>query len=255
MTTISMRISPWILLLLAFMSGIWVSCAKKSGNGTMEDEGLEVLVFSKTGAFRHESIGPGSVSFKEYFEKKGIHATQSEDASLFTDTGLKQYDVILFFLTTGNILDSMQEAALMKFVGSGKGFVGIHSAADTEYDFPWFGELVGARFASHPDIQEAVFVKMDTSHLSVKHLPERWTRVDEIYNYVEVPSNVKVVLGVDEATYSGGTHGANHPVSWYREYYGGRSFFTAMGHTVETYQDTLFLEHILQGVRWAGKEY
>ena len=255
MKQVLISISRYNVLLIAILAVMWTSCAKKSGNGTIEDEAPEVLIFSKTGAFRHESIGPGSASLKEYFDKEGIHTTQSEDASLFTDEGLKQYDVIIFFLTSGNILDSLQEVALMKFVGSGKGFVGIHSAADTEYEFPWFGDLVGARFANHPEIQEAVFVKMDTSHLSVKHLSDRWTRVDEIYNYVEVPSNVKVVLSVDEATYSGGTHGANHPVSWYREYYGGRSFFTAMGHTVESYQDTLFLEHILQGVRWAGKEY
>lgn len=141
----------------------------------------------------------------------------------------------------------------MKHVRAGKGFVGIHSAADTEYDWPWFSELIGVSFANHPDIQKATFVRLDTSHPSVKFLPDRWMREDEMYNYTVLPDSVHVVLGVDESTYTGGAHGDYHPVSWYHEYDGGRSFYTALGHTVENYQDTLFLRHIMEGVKWAGK--
>jgi type 1 glutamine amidotransferase len=95
-------------------------------------------------------------------------------------------------------------------------------------------------------------MKIDTQHLACKHLPERWNWTDEWYNFKSVPSNVQILLSVDEATYQGGTHGTNHPVSWCQEYDGGRSFYTALGHTVENYSDTLFLKHILEGVKWAA---
>jgi type 1 glutamine amidotransferase len=216
---------------------------------------LNVLIFSKTKGYRHESIQPGGAALKSYFEKYGITSTQSEDSSVFNGNNLSAYDAILFFQTTGNVLDSIQQIAFQKFIRSGKGFVGIHSAADTEYDWPWFVDLLGVQFADHPDIQTATVVKTDTSFIACKHLPDRWTRTDEWYNFKKLPVNVRVLLSVDEATYQGGIHGANHPISWCHEYDGGRSFYTAMGHTVENYQDTLFLEHIMQGVRWASGRF
>lgn len=238
-----------LLMLLSFSS-----CSKNDNHVESPTKKLNVLLYSKTGAFRHESIEAGGEALKKYLNARQINAVQSEDSLLFTGDKLSTYDVVVFFLTTGNILDSLQQLALMKHIQSGKGFVGIHSAADTEYDWPWYENLVGVRFASHPEIQQATFVKLDTSHISVKHLPERWNRVDEIYNFKELPDSVHVVLGVDETTYQGGTHGDYHPISWYQVFEGGRSFFTAMGHTVENYQDTLFLEHLHRAIAWAGKQ-
>jgi len=217
-------------------------------------EKMNVLLFSKTNAFRHESIEPGGAAIKSYFEEHDISVTQSEDSSVFNGNQIGGYDVVIFFNTTGNILDSLQQESLVKHVQAGKGFVGIHSASDTEYDWPWYAELVGAQFSNHPDIQQASVMKTDTHHIACKHLPDRWTRTDEWYNFRQLPANVNYLLTVDEATYQGGAHGEMHPVSWCHEYDGGRSFYTAMGHTVESYQDTLFLEHILQGVLWAGKQ-
>jgi type 1 glutamine amidotransferase len=211
-----------------------------------------VLIFSKTNSFRHECIEPGSAALKSYFEKWGIAATISEDAALFTHDGLKLYDVIMFFQTSGNIMDSIQQVAFEEYIRSGKGFVGVHSAADTGYDWPWYGLLVGAYLTSHSDIQSAALQKVDTAHLSCKHLPDRWTRTDEWYNFKEISEHVQVVLTIDEATYQGGTHGDHHPMAWYQHFDGGRSFYTALGHTVESYQDTLFLEHLRQGVLWAA---
>jgi type 1 glutamine amidotransferase len=157
----------------------------------------------------------------------------------------------MFLLTTGNVLGPQEEAALEKFIRSGKGYVGVHSACDTEYDWAWYGQLAGAYFASHPDIQPASIVKTDSVHMATTHLPQRWQRTDEWYNFKQVPTQVNVLLKLDETTYQGGAHGDDHPISWCRQYDGGRAFFTAMGHTVESYQDTLFLEHILQGTMWA----
>ncbi|HZV67911.1 MAG TPA: ThuA domain-containing protein [Saprospiraceae bacterium] len=211
-----------------------------------------VLIFSRTKAFRHECIEPGTIALESYFKSHGVTSVHSEDSSMITDDNLKPFDAVIFFQTTGNILDSMQQIAFQKFIHSGKGFMGIHSAADTEYDWPWYVNLLGAQFASHPDIQSATLQKADTTHIACKHLPARWTRTDEWYNFKQPPSNVQVLLTIDESTYQGGTMGANHPMSWCHAYDGGKSFYTALVHTVESYQDTLFLEHLLKGVLWAA---
>ena len=242
------KLTPAAILFLCLLS---LTCTKSPDEETPK-ENLNVLIFSKTGGFRHESIEPGGIALKSYFELKGITSLQSEDSSLFNGNQLSSFDVVIFFNTTGNILDSLQQESLVKHVKSGKGFVGIHSASDTEYDWPWYTGLVSAQFASHPDIQQATIVKTDTSHISAKHLPDRWTRTDEWYNFKQLPANVNVLLTIDETTYQGGMHGASHPMSWYHSYDGGRSFYTAMGHTVESYHDTMFLEHVYQGVKWAG---
>jgi len=211
-----------------------------------------VLIFSKTKAFRHECIGPGSTALQSYFNKYGITSILTEDSSVFTKAGLKDFDVVMFFQTTGNVLDSLQQIAFQDYIRSGKGFVGVHAAADTEYDWPWYGALLGAYFSSHPDIQAAALQKVDTSHLSCKHLPDRWTRTDEWYNFKEAPRDVSVLLTIDESTYQGGNMGANHPMAWCHPFEGGRAFYTELGHTVESYSDTMFLEHVRQGVIWAS---
>jgi len=235
---------------------MFLSCSQsQQGDKPIIEKKPNVLLFSKTAAYRHACIGPGGETLKSYFNSHGFNTIQSEDSTLFTSNGLSSFDVIIFFQTTGNILDSTQQNAFKKFIESGKGFVGIHSAADTEYDWPWFTNLLGVQFADHPDIQQATFVKVDTNQLTTKHLPDRWTRTDECYNFKQLPTNVNVVLTVDESTYQGGKHGAFHPISWYHTYDGGRAFYTAMGHTVENYGDTMFLEHILQGVKWASGRF
>ena len=230
--------------------GTLISCKKDST--TEKTPPVNLLIYSKTKAYRHECIEPGSQALQSYFSKYGIVSTFTEDSSVFTAQGLKDFDAVMFFQTTGNVLDSTQQVVFENYIKSGKGFVGVHAASDTEYEWPWYGKLVGAYFSSHPDIQPAALIKVDTSHLSCKHLPDRWTRTDEWYNFKQAPAGVNVLLTIDEATYKGGEMGSNHPMSWYQTLDGGRSFYTALGHTVESYKDTLFLEHVRQGVLWSS---
>jgi type 1 glutamine amidotransferase len=252
MKKIIFRFIPFVWLMAP---GIFISCSTHStGDNPPDNKNLNVLLFSKTQAYRHECIEPAGAALKTYLTDHNITSTQSEDSSLFTMQGLSPFDVVVFFQTTGNILDSNGQIAFEQYIQSGKGFVGIHAAADTEYDWPWYAGLVGAQFASHPDIQQATLQKTDTSHIACKHFPDRWSRTDEWYNFKQAPVNVQVLLTIDEATYQGGTMGANHPMSWCHDYEGGRAFYTALGHTVESYQDTLFLEHIRQAVMWAAKK-
>jgi type 1 glutamine amidotransferase len=245
--------TAYLLLVLIQACLVTLAC-KTDTTSTPTEEKPNVLIFTRTVGFRHESIEPGVAAIQSYFNKHGIASTHTEDSAMIDDAKLKDFDAIMFLLTTGNVLGSQGEAALQNFIRSGKGYVGVHSACDTEYDWPWYGAMTAAYFASHPDIQTAFVDKTDTSHISTQHLPTRWQRTDEWYNFKQLPADVDVLLKLDESTYTGGTHGDNHPISWCQEYDGGRAFFTAMGHTVESYQDTLFLEHIRQGLMWSLKK-
>lgn len=216
-----------------------------------------VLVFSKTAGFRHDSIPDGIAAVKEMGSKNSFEVDATEDAGVFADETLSKYRVVVFLSTTGDVLDDSQQSAFERFVRRGGGFVGIHAATDTEYDWPWYTKLVGAQFASHPEIQPATIVVGDRTHVSTKHLPEKWKRTDEWYNFRDHPSekaggSLKILARLDESTYEGGSMKADHPVIWCQEFDGGRSWYTALGHTKESYAEREFLSMILGAIKWAG---
>ena len=211
----------------------------------------KILVFSKTTAFRHASIPKGKEALLLLGKQNNILVDTTEDASFFTATTLKQYDAVVFLSTTGNILTDEQQKAFEEYIKSGKGFVGIHAAADTEYDWPWYNKLVGAYFLSHPKQQKAKLTITDHKHASTKHLPTTWERFDEWYNYKSRNKDVKVLMTIDESSYEGGKEGAYHPMAWYHPFDGGRAFYTALGHTDESYKEENFLKHLLGGIKYA----
>ena len=164
-----------------------------------------------------------------------ILADTTEDASAFTEENLKQYAAVVFLCTTGDVLNFDQQRDFERFIQAGGGYVGIHAAADTEYEWGWYGKLVGGYFQSHPPGLHDAEVKMaDNTHASTKDLPAVWKRNDEWYNYKKLSPNIKVLLNLDEKTYKGGENGENHPIAWYQEFDGGRAFYTGGGHTDET---------------------
>jgi type 1 glutamine amidotransferase len=214
-----------------------------------------VLVFSKTAGFRHESIAAGKAAIVELGEQWSSWKTDTtEDAGRFTDESLKRYDAVVFLNTTGDVLNEAQQAAFERYIRGGGGFAGIHSAADTEYDWPFYGRLVGAYFANHPAIQPATFSVRETWHPSTHPLPARFELRDEIYNFRPFAPGLQLqeLLAVDESTYDGGTHGEHHLVAWYQLIDGGRAFYTALGHTPEIYSDSLFRTHLRGGIRSAA---
>ena len=157
--------------------------------------------------------------------------------------------------TTGDVLDADQQGAFERYIKAGGGYAGVHAASDTEYDWPWYGELVGAYFTSHPAQQQATIKVEDPAHPSTKDLPDRWSRFDEWYNFRANPrGKVHVLASLDETSYTPGTGamGADHPFSWCRDYDGGRSWYTGAGHTQESYTDPLFLGHLLGGIETAA---
>ena len=212
----------------------------------------QILVFSRTQGFRHASIGAGVEAIRKLGRANDFEVTATEDPAIFSDQGLAAFDAVVFLNTTGNVLSRSQQAAFEKYIARGGGFVGVHSAADTEYGWAWYGGLVGAYFASHPHIQQATVLVPDDAHPSTASLPRRWRRVDEWYNYRNNPRDAVHVLAVlDERTYTGGSQPADHPISWCHEYGGGRSWYTGMGHTAGTYSESRFLEHLQGGIAYA----
>jgi type 1 glutamine amidotransferase len=212
-----------------------------------------VLVFSKTAGFRHDSIPAGIAAIRSLGRANGFSVTATEDAKAFNPKRLGRFDVVVFLNTTGDVLAPRQQAAFKSFIRHGGGWVGVHSAADTEYDWPFYGRLLGAYFQSHPAIQQGTIDVTDRSHPATKHLPARWTRTDEWYSFRSNPrGSVHVLATLDESTYSGGTMGADHPIAWCHPFKGGRAFYTAGGHTIDSYSEPDFRRHLVGGILWAA---
>ncbi|AKH82094.1 hypothetical protein AA958_07460 [Streptomyces sp. CNQ-509] len=218
-----------------------------------DTEQFSALVFSKTAGFRHSSIPAGIDAIRKLGDDEGFTVDTTEDASAFTDENLARYDVVVWLSTTGDVLDQAQQAAFERYIRSGGGYAGVHAASDTEYAWPWYGELVGAYFKNHPAQQNATVKVEDPAHPSTAGFAPTWSRFDEWYNYRENPrGKVHVLASLDESTYSGGDMGPEHPITWCQGYDGGRSWYTGMGHTAESFSDPKFLRHLLGGIRTAA---
>jgi type 1 glutamine amidotransferase len=215
--------------------------------------GTRVLVFSRTKGFRHASIPDGIAAIRTLGATRGFLVEATEDPEQFRDENLKRFNAVVFMSTTGDVLDSAQQAAFERYIRAGGGYVGVHSATDTEYDWPWYGQLVGAYFKQHPRIQNARVDVRDRSFIATKCLPAVWNRQDEWYDFrAAPPADATILLTLDEKSYQGGTMGDFHPLSWYHRYDGGRAFYTELGHTSESYTDPVYLEHLLGGILWAA---
>ena len=213
-----------------------------------------VLVFSKTAGFRHSSIGVGLAAIRKLGQENGFSVDATEDAGAFTSKNLARYRAVVFLNTTGDVLDAAQQDDFERYIQAGGGYVGIHSATDTEYDWPWYGRLAGAWFNGHPgnpNVRKATYRVLDKSHPSTVGMPDTWVREDEFYNFKSIDPTIHVLIEIDEKSYEGGTNGDHHPMSWYHDFDGGRAWYTNMGHTEATYSEPLFLRHLLGGLRYA----
>ena len=281
------------LFLLITSLPLFFSCGNESS------EQPQILVFSKTEAFRHASIETGIKAIKDLGMKEGFAVVATEDAKYFTEENLSKYAAVLFLNTSGDVLNNTQQADFQRFIEAGGGFVGVHGAATTEYDWHWYGRLVGAYFSDHPKVQEGELRVISSDDPLVEGLKERFKVKDEWYNFRPVPpsgkvwvdapntilsqteigphdslrqlekhidprvvwrydfadpflsENINVLLDLDESSYEGGKHGASHPITWYQEYEGGRSFYTALGHTSAIYANPVFLKILAYGINYA----
>lgn len=225
---------------------LWLCC------GPVQAATMELLVFSKTGGWRHDSIPDGQAALRALADGEGWSLHFSEDAGLFDDAGLAAFDAVVFLNTTGEVLDDAQQAAFERYIRSGGAYVGVHSASDTEHDWPWYGRLVGAWFDRHGKIQPGRLDVLDREHPSTRHLPAQWRRSDEWYDFKSLPQGVQVLLELDGNSVEDSRMRGAHPLAWYHEFEGGRAWYTALGHTRDSYRDPAFLAHLAGGIRWAA---
>lgn len=212
-----------------------------------------IAIFSRTAGYRHTSIEVGLEALRTQLSAAEFELHATEQGSELVEL-LPRSDVLMFLSTTGDVLDADQQVRVEAFVREGGGFVGVHSASDTEYDWPFYGELIGAWFDSHPSIQAARVLLEANEHPLAAGLPGEWLRRDEWYNFRTNPRDqVTVLLRLDEASYTGGTMGDDHPIAWFHELDRGRAFYTALGHTEESWAERPFLQHLENALRWAAR--
>ncbi len=212
-----------------------------------------VLVFSKTAGFRHGSIAAGKTAIQKLGSENGFSVDTTENAIFFTEQNLRRYSTVIFLNTTGNVLDETQQEAFEHYIQAGGGYVGIHAATDTEYDWQWYNRLAGAQFASHPgnpNVQEGNAFVVDDNHPSMAGFPKNWKIKDEFYDFKNFNKQVKVLVKIDEKTYKDGKMGDDHPMSWYHEFDGGKAFYTNFGHENATFSNPVFLKHLMGGLSY-----
>jgi len=226
-------------------------------------EQFSVLLFTKTADFHHDSVAAGVIAIQELAKLHDFKVFWTDDAKRhINDKELAKYKVVIFLLTTGDVLNDEQQAAFERFIRAGGGFVGIHSAADTEYDWAWYTKMVGYMFHIHPAVQTATIKVEDYNFPGMDRFAKRFLATEEWYEFSAPKSdNLKFLLSVDEKTYKpaakwaekeGKGMGDFHPISWYHEYDGGRAFYTALGHLPATYSDAAFMHHVYGGIYWAA---
>ena len=238
--------------LLVFIMPIVVACSfscnKREGKP-------RVLVFTKNTYYYHESIPTGVAAIMKLGQENGFDVDSTSNADVFNEDSLAKYAAVIFLNNADNkdaLLNQYQEADFQRYIEAGGGYVGIHAASDAEYKWGWYVRLVGGTFNGHPEEhQVATLNVVDQDHPSTKELPKQWKFKEEWYNFRNLNKDVHVLITIDENTYKGGTNGPNHPISWYHDYDGGRAWFTALGHSNETYSDPNFLKHLLGGIQYA----
>lgn len=209
-----------------------------------------ILVFSKTKGYRHNSIVAGKKMMLQLGQQLHLAVDTTEDATVFNRLQ-SSYQTVVFLNTSGDVLDSLQQLGLQQYIRRGGNFLGIHAASDTEYDWPWYHDLVGAYFGGHPKQQTAMFHLANQPFPVTAHLPDSLQLFEEIYNFKAVNvDKIQVVMTVDEATYQGGNMGNQHPICWWQQYDGGKMFYTALGHNDACYTHPSFVTLIGNALRW-----
>ena len=232
-------------------------------SATAQNKQFKALIVTTTRGWHHESLHYGVLAIQDLARRNFFDAVLLEDPNGINDKNLAQYQVIIFLNTTGDIFDSAQQKVMERFIESGKGYVGIHSASDTEYDWEWYTKLVGRMFHIHPVIQTARLNILDPTFPGLQGFTGNKIWTDEWYEFGEEKiSGLNYVLAVDETSYNpvvswgenkkGVGMGKLHPVAWYHNYDGGRAFYTALGHMPASFSDPSFLGLLYAGIFWAA---
>ncbi|MGB5819274.1 MAG: ThuA domain-containing protein [Saonia sp.] len=233
---------------------------------------FKVLLITETAGWHHASIQNGITAINELASTHNFEVKRQQNAIKITEDGLKGFDAVIFLSTTADIFDAAEQAAFEKYIQSGKGYVGIHAASDTEYHWEWYTQLVGRMFHIHPIQQTAKLEIIDHSFPGLEHFPNKLLWTDEWYEFGEDKvDGLHDLILVDENSYDPkvtwknrdmdkngktvdrvGMGMGTHPISWYHEFDGGRSFYTALGHIEKVYENQWFLDHLYGGIYYAA---
>ncbi len=244
-----------LLIILLLQSALCFSVAA-------QQKQFKVLLVTTTRGWHHESLHYGVVALQQLGIRHFFDVVLFENPNGFTDKYLEQFQAVIFLNTTGDIFDSAQQKVMERFIQSGKGYVGIHSASDTEYDWEWYTKLVGRMFVIHPAIQTARINIVDPNFPGLQGFTGTKLWTDEWYEFgPEKTSGLNYILSIDENSYNakadwgtkkGEGMGKFHPVAWYHNFDGGRAFYTALGHIPANFSDPVFLNHLYAGIFWAA---
>ena len=244
-----MKLGLLLLSIFLIQLDIDINCLNCSDKNS-----FSVLVISETKDWVHDSIESGIDLIENIGDKNNFNVYHSDNSKVITSENLKEFNSIIFLNTTGDILSKNEQNVMEQFIKNGKGYVGVHSASDTEYEWQWYGDLVGAYFRNHSDVVDGKIFTVDNAHKITEHLNPEWNIEDEWYNFDYISDNINVLLKLDETSYEGGEHPDYHPITWYHEYDGGRSFYTALGHTKEVFKDERFIKLLEKGILYASLE-
>ena len=242
-----MKIFIFLFIYFSFPFDTNIDCLNCSSNNS-----YSVLVITETKGWVHDSIESGLKLVENIGDQNKFNVYHSDESNVITYENLKEIKTIIFLNTTEEILTDVEQKVMESFIKSGKGFVGVHAAADTEYNWQWYGKLVGAYYRNHPEVMNGKILTIN--HKITNHLDSEWEIEDEWYNFDYVNYDVNILLHLDEDSYIGGEHPDYHPITWYHEYDGGRSFYTGLGHTKEVYDDERFIKLLEKGILYASYE-
>tara|TARA_B100001769_G_C22004207_1_gene539631 strand:- start:91 stop:831 length:741 start_codon:yes stop_codon:yes gene_type:complete len=244
-----MKLGLLLLSIFLIQLDIDINCLNCSDKNS-----FSVLVISETKGWVHDSIESGIDLIENIGDKNNFNVYHSDNSKVITSENLIEFNSIIFLNTTGDILTKNEQNVMEQFIKNGKGYVGVHSASDTEYEWQWYGDLVGAYFRNHSDVVDGKIFTVDNAHKITEHLNPEWNIEDEWYNFDYISDNINVLLKLDETSYEGGEHPDYHPITWYQKYDGGRSFYTALGHTTEVFKDERFIKLLEKGILYASLE-
>jgi len=223
----------------------------------------KVLIYTHNGkGYVHENISASVDALKKICSDLGYDAQSTDDPAVFTASNLKSIRCIIFANTNNEAFQNEeQKQAFVDYTHRGGGFVGIHSAAGSERQWPWFSAMLGGKFVRHPALQKFTIKVIDTTHISTEFLGETWDWEDECYYTNQLNPDIRILLAADlrgitdekKAEYPGSVFGDYFPLAWYHEFEGGRQFYTALGHKAEYYSNEKFLKHLRGGIQWATK--
>jgi type 1 glutamine amidotransferase len=253
---------PFILLVFFCFAVYGMACRSTAGMAEVNWKKTRVLVYTKNGkGFVHDNIPSAIAAFKKMGTDHGFAVDVSEDPSVFTDENLGKYDALVFASTNNEVFDTdAQKVAFMRYIQSGGGFMGVHSAIGTERKWTWFKMMIGGTFSWHAKFQQFSVQVIDPKHPSMANVPKVWTREDECYFSKEIYPGIKTLMAHDVSslkivndtilTKNQGSFGNNYPAVWYQHFDGGHIWFTSLGHHMRDYAEPVFVNHLYEGLRW-----